>query len=155
GLVMVDGHVTPVFSSNDNIAGAVIKTATVTIAAGPRIISGDMGPITAGFSNLGATYNNTFAADGTRQFTGFVVQFDRPVDPATFTGDDVTVQYRDTVTPLSAPANLILTGAANFTVTPLDINTSWGPGLPGGTMARTFLVSLVTPLSAVGTYSYA
>ncbi len=40
-----------------------------------------MGPITADFSFLGNTYNNTFASDGTRLFTGFVVQFDRPVDP--------------------------------------------------------------------------
>src|SRR5437868_5763670 len=83
---------------------------------GPRVIFGDMGPIAADFIN-GATYNNTFTSDGTRQFTGFVVQFDRPVDPNSFTGDDVTVEYRDTLTSTSSPPNLILTGNNRFTIT--------------------------------------
>ena len=163
GLVMAGGHAIPVFSSNDNIghqlngtvAGSDIKTATVTVAAGPRIIFGDMGPITSTFTSGGIGHNDTFASDGTRQFTGFVVQFDRPVDPGSFNGDDVTVEYRDTVTPPSSPANLTVTGAANFTVTPLDASTAgWGPESFGGPMATTFLVSLAVPLSGVGTYSY-
>src|SRR5262249_40267238 len=77
GLVMNAGHVIPVFSSNDNVAGTAIKTATVTIAAGPRIIYGDMGPITAPFTSPdgSATYNNSFNADGTRELNSFTVQF--------------------------------------------------------------------------------
>ena len=45
GLVMNAGHVVPVFASNDNAPGSVILSATVTIAAGPRIVSSDEGPI--------------------------------------------------------------------------------------------------------------
>jgi len=96
GLIMYAGHVVPLFSSNENAAGRVLKTANVTIAAGPRVIFGDQGPITADFTwpagpvgPVGdAIYNNTFTSDGTRKFTAFVVQFDRPVDPTTFSGDD-------------------------------------------------------------------
>jgi subtilisin-like proprotein convertase family protein len=146
GLVMNAGHVIPVFSSNENAAGLAIKTATVIIAAGPRIVSGDMGPIPA----------NTVTADGTPVLTSFQVQFDRPVDPSSFTGADVTVEYRDTVTTASLPANLIVTGAAKFTITALDLGSAFGPGLPAGNpQATTFRVSLNTPLSGVGTYSYA
>ncbi len=75
GLVIYGGRVIPAYSSNDNSNNAVIKTAVATIAAGPRIISGDMGPVTGG----------TIASDGTTEFTGFTVQFDRPVDVSTFT----------------------------------------------------------------------
>src|SRR5262249_34957321 len=74
-----------------------------------------------------------------------------------FTGDDVTVQYRDPFTAASFPPNLVVTGAANITVIPLNAGTFFGPGLPGGThpMATSFFVRLNTPLSGVGTYSYA
>ncbi|HXG10475.1 MAG TPA: Ig-like domain repeat protein [Gemmataceae bacterium] len=223
GLVAYGGRAYAAFASNRNEAGTRIFIPIATFAAGPRIIAGDMGPITGTFvaatsildpgfgytvgdlltfsggvgtaaqlrvaavdsaggilrveqltpgsyTTLPSTtvtggtglfaainyvpYNNTFTSDGTRRFTGFVVQFDRPVDPATFTGDDITLQYRDTVTPTSSPANLTLSGAANFTITPLDLSASWGPNPIAG-MASRFLVNLSTPLSGVGTYSYA
>src|SRR5207249_4065171 len=94
------GNVVPVFTTNQNIAGSVIQADIVTIAAGPRINYGDMGPITntftflpdpdddddANFDSDGdggdaptVVYNTTFAPDGTRQLSGFVVTFDRPV----------------------------------------------------------------------------
>jgi subtilisin-like proprotein convertase family protein len=165
GLSVYGGHVYAAFSSNLNgpgtplgatATGASILTQTVTIAAGPRIIAGDMGPIAGDFNSNGVKYNNTFTSDGTRQFTGFVAVFDRPVDPTSFTGDSVILEYRDTVTPASSPANLILTGAANFNVTGLDTGHNWGPGLAAGNpLAETFLVSLKVPLSGIGTYSYA
>ena len=43
----------------------------------------------------GIVYNNTFAADGTRQLDGILVTFDRPVDENTFTKDQVTIQYQN------------------------------------------------------------
>ncbi len=159
GLVMFGGSVVPVFTSNDNAVGQSLLTDTMTIAAGPRIVYGDMGPIAADFVSPDASetvYNDTFASDGTRLFSAFVVQFDRPVLPATFTGNDVTVEYRDTTTSASLPANLTVAGKANFTITPLDASTTeWGPETLATAMAETFLISLVTPLSGVGTYSYA
>ncbi|HKI38793.1 MAG TPA: proprotein convertase P-domain-containing protein, partial [Gemmataceae bacterium] len=159
GLVMVAGHVIPVFASNDNIAGSFIKSATVTLAAGPRIIFGDMGPIVADFTSpVGtATYNNTFAADGTRQFNGFVIEFDRPVVVSSFTPNQVTIVYHDTVTPAALPGVTIPT--ADYTVNPLDGFTPFGrlPASTDNVLATTFLVQLNTgeERSAVGTYSYA
>src|SRR5206468_3282556 len=122
------------------------------------IVFGDMGPIVSDFSRDGAFYNDTFTSDGTREFNGFVVEFDRPVEIASFTGDDVTVAYRDTVTTASNPPNLIVTGDAEFTITALDAGSDFCPGLQSpdsDLMATQFLVSLNTPLSGVGTYSYA
>ncbi len=167
GLAVSGGHVFSIFSSNLNTDGlpfrdnsAQLLTATVTIAAGPRIVQGDMGAVTADFITPQGTlpqkivYNNTYTADHTRQFTAFRVTFDRPVDPTSFTGDDVTLQYRDTVTPVSMPGTL-LTGAANFTITPIDLGANFGPGmLAGNNSATQFLVALKIPLSGVGTYSY-
>jgi subtilisin-like proprotein convertase family protein len=160
GLVMNAGHVVPVFFSNLNTAGDALMTAQVTIAAGPRIIYGDMGPITANFTSPvgGATYNNTFAADGTRQFNGFVVQFDRPVDVSTFTPNQVTIVYRDTVTPTNLPGVVI--PFTDYTVTPLDgILAPFGllPASTDGFLATTFLIKLLAgkERSGLGTYSYA
>lgn len=94
GLAVVAGRVYSMFSSNQNIASvANITTATTTIAAGPRIIGSDMGPILQDGST--GTYNNTFTSDGTRQLTGFTVTFDRFVDPATFTPNLVTLKYQN------------------------------------------------------------
>src|SRR5205085_10532005 len=100
GLVMYAGHVFPVWSGNldlpdisatNFVPGSTIFTNTITIAGGPRLVSGDMGPVTSDFFNrstdptiaVPAAYNNTFSADGTRQLDGFVLAFDRPVDPGT------------------------------------------------------------------------
>jgi hypothetical protein len=159
GLVMFGGHVIPVFSSNENAAGEAIKTAQVTIAAGPRILSGDMGPITADFKSAvgGATYNNTFAADGTRQFNGFVVTFDRPIDISTFTSDQVTLMYRDTVTSTSAPGVTIPN--TNYAIIPLNAGGPFGllVNAVANALATTFLIKMLPgkELSGVGTYSYA
>jgi subtilisin-like proprotein convertase family protein len=160
GLAVYAGEVYPFFSSNLNAAGASIMTAAVSIAAGPRVVQGDMGPVVADFtapinestSNV-VTYNNTFASDGTRQLTGFVVTFDRPVDPGSINASDVTVIYRSPETPASEPGTDVLVDS----VTPLDGGVLFGPALVGGnkTLATQFLVHLKTPQSAVGTYSYA
>ena len=154
GLVMVGGHVIPIFSSNENAAGNSIMTASVTIAAGPRIIAGDMGAITNEFTTDGAIYNDTFAPDGTRQFSGFEITFDRPIDITTFTPSQVAIMYRDTVTPATLPGVVLPT--SDFTVIPLDAGGPFGllSGVDAAGLATTFLIA-VTPQSAVGTYSYA
>ena len=73
------GRVVPVFVSNLNTGGSrgsELMTARATFAAGPRILSGSMGPISGA------------------QLSSFTVTFDRPVDASTFTGDDVTLHTR-------------------------------------------------------------
>src|SRR5205823_14774321 len=78
----------------------------------------------------------------------FIVTLDRPVDPDSFTEADVTVTYRDVFT-LGINPGINVPVAS---VTPLDFGT-FGPAEAEG--ATQFLVSLVDPMSDIGTYSYA
>ena len=132
-LLAYGGHIYSVYTSNTNglfVLSAFINTATITTAAGPRVIYGDDGPLTtdstAGYltrqraANAVVTYNNTFASDGTRQLTGFVVQFDRPVDVSSFTTSDVTVEYQN-------PNTGVISFITPSGILPLDENTGFGP----------------------------
>jgi subtilisin-like proprotein convertase family protein len=140
GLAVYAGHVIPFWSGNNNDVGTAIYTANVTIAAGPRILQGDQGPI----GQEGTTDSQivSFAADGTPMLTGFRVTFDRPVDPGTFTTSEVQLHYHNPSDP--APVFTDLSGQVTG-VQALDA------GLFGATQ---FLIT-ITPQSAVGDYSYA
>ena len=88
GLVALNGNVYTAWSSNENggpdgKAYLDIRVARATYAAGPRIVDGTSGVVT------------TTDASGTPQAQQFDVTFDRPVDPSSFTGDDVTVIGKD------------------------------------------------------------
>ena len=150
GLFMYGGRVNLLYGGNLNEQGAFVRTQNMTIAGGPRVVSGDMGPILGAASAGGFTYNNTFAADGHRQFDGFLVTFDRVVDPNTFTSADVNIKFvSPTDNPVTGgtfiPANqIIVTPLDNF-IDPVNL-TNYG--------SKRFLVRLTTPQSAVGTYSY-
>jgi len=81
-------------------------------AAGPRIDSSRSslgGPITGqaetDLNGNTVFYNNTTLADGsgTPVADGFVVNFDRPIDPSTFTAANITVYFHDTLNPISIP----------------------------------------------------
>jgi subtilisin-like proprotein convertase family protein len=170
GLVANAGHIAALWAGNNNVSnpGDQIFGATATFAAGPRVISGDMGPVVQDFNvfdpQTGAvtTYNNTFASDGTRQLGAFVVTFDRPVDASTFTTGQVQVFYHDTTTPAGG-GNVPMTVQS---VTPLNATDTFGPNKVGGidvnrqpTLATQFLVKITDPAtglapSRVGTYSY-
>jgi subtilisin-like proprotein convertase family protein len=130
GLAVYGGNVYAFWSGNYNTAGAtnnglntggfVISSARATIPAGPRVISGDQGPV-IGLGSTG-TYNNTFTSDGTRQITAFEVSLDRPVDPSTVNANSLQVSYRNPTTPTNLPSTDIsnqITG-----VTPLNLDTS-------------------------------
>jgi hypothetical protein len=99
GIIAYNGRAIPVFGGNFDSGTSRILTAVVSYAGGPRVVSGDSGPITGDFNNPDNpnvfTYNNTFAPDGTRRLDAFVINFDRPIDPSTLTSGDVTVQYRN------------------------------------------------------------
>jgi subtilisin-like proprotein convertase family protein len=171
GLTFNAGHIVPIWASNQLIdsKGNVflndgtlgIRSAIITVGAGPRIISSTMGPVQSETvtNALGATigFNNVFNVDGVQEVTGFTVTFDRPVDPTTFTPSQVQVIYRDPTTPADLPG----TPVAVASVTALD-DGPFGPAGVGGLdssgqpiLATQFLITFVSPQSGTGTYSYA
>ncbi len=145
GLAVYDGHVYPVWASNQN--GGLTKpssssnspillnifTAPTVISTGPRVISSTMGPVNSG----------VFSSTGVQELTNFEVDFDRPVDILSFDKSQVQVVYRDVNTPATQPG----TPVSVASVTALDPDGS-------NTTATKFLVTFTTPQSAVGTYSY-
>jgi subtilisin-like proprotein convertase family protein len=141
-LLVHGGRVTALWTGNLNAPGTQVFASRANIAAGPRVVRGDSGPVIAPATVAGRTYNDTFAADGTRRLDGFTVTFDRPIDAATFGPDDVEVRFRGPATPLGVAATLIPVAA----VEPL----AGGPLGP-----TTFFVRFAHPQSAIGTYSYA
>ncbi|MFI5458491.1 MAG: proprotein convertase P-domain-containing protein [Isosphaerales bacterium] len=160
GLAVYGGQVFPIWAGNFNLATIVnnvvqgpplsIELQPMVIAAGPRVVTSDMGPIPLAEPASGAV--------------SFTVTFDRPINPPslngytttpTFTLADVLVYYHDTtngdasvplqvqsVTPIIAsgvgPNNRF--GYTQFTVT-FDPNSQPG-GAPSGIANYT------------GTYSY-
>jgi large repetitive protein len=147
GLAVADGHVYPVWSSNQDAvksddAQERIRVAPTIIATGPRIIDSTMGPV----GQAGDTLNASRAADGGPQASAFTVTFDRPVDPSTFTVQDVQVFFRDTLpgNPTGGPVPVVA-------VTPLDLGFFGPAGAHGATRFRVDFAAR----SAPGTYSYA
>jgi subtilisin-like proprotein convertase family protein len=186
-LIVNAGHIRAVWTGNwdpNEVGTAVfnstgptsILTAEATIADGPRVISSDQGPVLEDYSysdprttaNVPTTvYNNTFAADGTRQLNAFVVRFDRPIDPSTFGPDDVVLRFRNTstaVTPNGTDGTTLIPVTA---VEPLDDGTLFGSHQIGGALdmrdpnynplraLATFFLVRFAAQSGVGTYSYA
>lgn len=169
-LIVHNGDVLAVWTGNANSPSSQIWTAQANIGRGPRVISTDMGlilndrsvydesPLGSGSGYI--VYDNTFSANGTRQLDGFVVQFDRPIDPTTFTTADIVVKYGNTQTQVSPSAGtLVAVGSIN----PLDDVFGFGPRnvganaatSPFGGLASRFFVKFQTPQSGVGTYSWA
>jgi subtilisin-like proprotein convertase family protein len=161
GLAVAGGHIVAFWSGNhyqDNVdindSKLDIWSGTASIAAGPRIVSADEGPIDAPKSTgNGIVYDNGFAPmasgnAGTRQLTGILVTFDRPIDVAGFTKAAVRIEFRDTNGTAMDVSNLV-TGNP----TPVDAG-SFGPRHVGsGVLATQFLIH-VTPDASPGTYSY-
>src|SRR5262249_53385228 len=111
GLAVAGGRVYAAWSSNQDAivnatdAGEDIPVAPVTTQVGPRITSSTMGPA----GEAGDAVNNPRAADGAPQASAFVVTFDRPIDPNTFSTQDVQVFFRDTLpgNPTGGPVPVI------------------------------------------------
>jgi subtilisin-like proprotein convertase family protein len=158
GLVVHDGVVTAVWGGNENQGGNNILTATATFAAGPRIIASDMGPVVQDGST--GTYNDTFAADGTRQLDGFTVTFDRPIDPASFTAAAIKLVYRNTTTPTTSPGQDISSQITGITALNTDAPSALSIGnalvlaSPTGNATAVFNVILSVPLLTDMTVDY-
>jgi len=125
GLVAYGGRVIATYASNLNAAETRLMTAVGTIAAGPRVDESNsaMGPLLGvGTTPTGGVlYNATLAGDGRRQLDGFVVTFDRPIDPATFGPTDLILQYVDPY------GNIVDLSSAITSVAALDQGLPHGP----------------------------
>ena len=146
GLALYDGRLYVAFATNlnggaDTTEKTQIHVQPMLYESGPRIASSTMGvvgarTVTDANGNV-ITFNNQTSADGTPIVDGFVVSFDRPVDPATFTSGDISVTYRDPFTPGSAPG---IPEPITSNPIPLSDGVSFLVRFPGQ--------------SNVGTYSY-
>ena len=88
GLAVLGGRVFNAWSGNlngglDGKSYLDIHAAQALIPAGPRVVDGTMGVVT------------TTDTSGTPEARGFTVTFDRPIDPSTFSTDDVQIRGRD------------------------------------------------------------
>ncbi len=178
GLAVFAGQIVATWTGNRNGGESVLPTnppatdqvqrneivvAHATFQAGPKVVlkdaAGDplttMGPVTPSTGrNLttGATvsFNNTTTSDGTPVFDGFVIYFDRPVDPNTLNQANISVFFRDPLTPgLLAGTPVTVTG-----VVPLFDETSNLTNAQQINFGTSKFLIQVAPQSAVGTYSY-
>jgi len=185
-VVAFGGVIKPFWSGNNNSGGSSIFTANVRSTAGPRIIESDIGAvsersatgtddgsalildevgfqrfITDAFGNFRLSYNDTFAADGTRRVDGFRVVFDRPVyfgqgttqgnavaAAEGFGAEDIEVRFR-------APTGVMDTGTQGALVPLQGVVPIGGFSDSGSYFATAFFAQFETPQTAVGTYSYA
>ena len=160
GLAIIDGKIYPAWAGNFNGSTYAsgrsgtgqdgnnrtdLIVAKLTTASGPRVVASTMGPV----GEPGDQINPQRAADGSPEASGFVLEFDRPIDPATFTTATVKVQYRDTsgIVPALQPTvwkitalNANAIGATQFFVQ-FGLPVQGQPGVFVGD-------------SRVGTYSY-
>jgi subtilisin-like proprotein convertase family protein len=165
GLAVFGGKVYPAFSSNNNgglnnVNGGQrldIMVGLTAIAGGPRVIASTMGQIHAQqvvrlSDGARLELNNRTNTNGVPIADGFVVEFDRPVDPASFGVDDVRVFFRNPNTPGTAPG----TAVQVLSVTAIDGANGNDPAVTAFERqfgATKFLVRFVDS-SSVGTYSY-
>ncbi len=138
GLAVAGGKIIPVWSSNQNRGNKTnapklfISSSILTDAAGPRVISGTMGPVGEPGDSTNATRS---AVDGSPVANTILLSFDRPIDPATFQGDglastgqpigtgDVRVYYQDPYGP-TVGFNVPSTPVAGF-FGPTPYNTTF------------------------------
>ena len=167
-VVAVGGRINMFWSGNDNGNTLDVKSSQVRLAGGPRVIYADGGPIIANATNplSGAQYNRTldangsFSVTGDRMLEGFSIVFDRPVAINSFVASNIANQSNILLYYLPPGGNPLTGGGVrgNGTLVTLANVTAvspppLSPPVPAGT-ATTFFVSLATPTSTVGTYSY-
>lgn len=159
GLAVYAGRVSAVWAGNLNTNGIELRTQDeFRIAAGPRVVRGDMGPIAADAQDAGSgvKYNFQFdggaGGDGRRIFDGFVIEFDRPVDPTTFTASDIEIRYHSPFDPNpNGPGTQVPLDPAF--VNPIQA-LNLGGSAPFGAFGATRFLIHVKPQTATGTYSY-
>ena len=152
GLVSYGGNVNLLYTGNLNRNIAQIRTQKLKISAGPRIVAADTGAIlgtaTVDDTKNGGTISyNQPAGNGQAAFDGFFVEFDRVVDPTTFTPADIKIIYRSPTADAQSDGAQItptsVTAIDEFT-DPVD-GTSYG--------SKRFFVRVPAQTNP-GTYSY-
>ncbi|SIO68013.1 Proprotein convertase P-domain-containing protein, partial [Singulisphaera sp. GP187] len=145
GLAVYGGKIHPVWSSNQNGGiGTVtqtlgIRTSTISIAAGPRIIDSTMGPVGLAGDTVNPSNGNTPTV------SSFLVRFDRPIDPNSFVPTSVQVLFRGTA------ANSSVVSIPVLQVVPIQVND---PNNRNNAFGYTLFKVSFQPSSKVGTYSY-
>ncbi|QEL17919.1 proprotein convertase P-domain-containing protein [Limnoglobus roseus] len=140
-VIASGGKIYAYWSGNANAAGISVQSARAVTATGPRVISGDLGPVLTASTSGAGSYNTTLAADGTRRLDGILITFDRTVEVAdAILTSNYTVRYHNPYNPVGADTMIPVT-----LVTPVD------PDGRGG--ATQFLIRFAAQ-SAIGTYSY-
>lgn len=140
-VIAAGGTIYAYWAGNPNTTGLSIQSGRAVTAAGPRVIAGDMGPVLAASTAGGIPYNNTLAADGTRQLDGILVQFDRDVDPVTATNRaNYVVRYHNPYLPASTST------VVNDTFIQVELVDQVG--------GNAFLIRFAAHFE-IGTYSYA
>jgi subtilisin-like proprotein convertase family protein len=162
GLAVSAGHIYPIWAGNENdgvknISLLGITVAPTVTATGPRIVGSTMGPVTGETATdltTGTTihFNNRTAPDGTPVLDGFIVTFDRPVSPASFTAADVAVYYRDPNTSGSSPGVYVPLAAAPVPI--VDPTSEFTTAQQKRIGATAFFIR-TTDQTGTGTYSYA
>src|SRR5262249_35272476 len=133
GLAFAGGRLYPAWSGNEN--GGIdatnlldIRVAQVVTASGPRVLSSTMGPARGqtvhDLNGNAIQFNNQGTPTGAPLVDGFVITFDRAIDPGSIGPQNLRVTYRDVNTSgFSAGTDLTI-----GTVTPLqEGNTPQGP----------------------------
>jgi subtilisin-like proprotein convertase family protein len=162
GLAVYAGNVVPVWTGNINgnhstqvngDAGNTkgnnhleIYTNVLTIPAGPRVLTSTMGAV----GEPGDSVNNTRTVDGTPIVSKFIITFDRPIDPNSFTKDDVKVTFRTPTTAGTDPGQDVPV----LTVVPVATSEILDPVTQLHSIGFTQFVVNFTPNTSVGTYSY-
>jgi subtilisin-like proprotein convertase family protein len=174
GMIAYGGRLFAVWAGNQdggrtNAQNQSVRSATAIYGGGPRIIRSDFGPVTAAatatdLTNTPVPYNNTVAADGTRQLSGFVVYFDRPIDATTFTAANVSLIFTGP-TGIQVDLSSAVTGVmglfdetSRLTLAQQQQNSGFGPSKFLVQIDPAAIVALLGAnqiTSTVGTYSYA
>lgn len=150
GLAVFGGHIYPIWSSNENSANNInglerldIRTARMTISAGPRIVDSTMGAV--GLPGDQVNPQSPFAP--TPSVSAFEVTFDRPVDATTFLTSLVSVFYRDTTANNTTGGTVPILSVVPIP-TPGDLNN------PNNVFGYTRFRINFEARTGVGTYSY-
>jgi subtilisin-like proprotein convertase family protein len=150
GMTIFDSHVVLVYPGNRNNNGTELRTQNIEVQGGPRVVWTDSGPVLGDASisgNFDAFSYNLETFDGRNAFSGFGVEFDRIIDPATFNPDDVKVIFRGPEDdPVGSGTEVLVDSIHRVDQFRDPVDTSdYG--------SKRFFVQLDAPQTNVGTYS--
>jgi subtilisin-like proprotein convertase family protein len=158
GLAVYGGKVYPIWASNENGGSngkeaLGVRTSTILVPAGPRIVSSTMGPVGLPGDTLNPTTPNG------PQAKAIIVRFDRPIDPTSFVPGDVEIFFKSPTGLTASTTALTVTpikpGDAHYVDDPSNPNAFYGYNQYLVTFDPDFATKANSNIkSNVGTYSY-